>query len=676
MSEYAGNQLTRMTSFSHVTPSTLDGYQDFFRRSSNKEDGWIEIKVDSNEEWLKVWMIFDDGVLSYGPNPSASDDQFTKLSIDNVISFRTDAISNNTIVINTTAVKIQLRAMSTDEMRKWLFCFQKSVALLLSRLMDRNTTSNLRKSQNGLDESSIVWLAELGHGHGKQSALAKKRKSLTENNHSFSPTPSGRSMTVEDHLWSRSDRSFLDLTRVNSSKNLTGLRNINTGFLGSDTVHPPTRQVGVAYSPAIPILTGDNMLSNAKLAGSYVSESGSGDVLLEDAIVGLSISPHDSSDKIANSESDDEILPDDGEENMDMIFDFDESQKSKEKISSSKYGTRKNLVPPPKHDKSIKSKNNLEWKSGYCSVLGPRRDNEDRLVALPNLNEIESFKNKNIENIGYFAVYDGHSGSQASTHLEETLHVKICKHPLFEQDLQAAITETCVQVDKEFLTTCREKRLYCGTTALGVFIVDNKITVFNIGDCHAVISSNGAAVDMSNAHKPGRPDESQRIIEANGWITEEKELYMGRLHRMDLSDPLVRDKAQQVNWVTINRVCGELAVSRSIGDPDYKNFQPGAKVDACFLWPDNHNQIFMADLVIPVPEFKAKEISTNDEFCIIASDGLWDVISGEEVVGRIKKSFGEGKSATETAEQLCDLALKLGSSDNVTIVIIQFIHGD
>ena len=44
-----------------------------------------------------------------------------------------------------------------------------------------------------------------------------------------------------------------------------------------------------------------------------------------------------------------------------------------------------------------------------------------------------------------------------------------------------------------------------------------------------------------------------------------RELYVGRLHMMDLSDPVVRDKAKQVNWVTIHRVCGELAVSRSIG---------------------------------------------------------------------------------------------------------------
>ena len=241
------------------------------------------------------------------------------------------------------------------------------------------------------------------------------------------------------------------------------------------------------------------------------------------------------------------------------------------------------------------------------------------------------------------------------------------------------------------------------------------------------------ATELSDAHKPGRPDEAERIARALGWVTEEKELYMGRLHRMDLSDPLVRDKAQQVSWVTINRVCGELAVSRSIGDPDYKGFVPGEKVDALFNWPEGHSQVFMADLVIPTPETRSMDIASSDEFIILASDGLWgmkththtpththththshafhtrnarkqgdvvsmhnlyislflisrathtysltltiaDVISGAEAVTRVRAAFVKEQSPTEAAEELCDLALKLGSSDNVTIVIVQFSH--
>ena len=47
----------------------------------------------------------------------------------------------------------------------------------------------------------------------------------------------------------------------------------------------------------------------------------------------------------------------------------------------------------------------------------------------------------------------------------------------------------------------------------------------------------------------------------------------------------------KVSWVTIHRVCGEISVSRSIGDPDYKSFLPGVKVDAFFAWPDDHDQV-------------------------------------------------------------------------------------
>jgi len=238
---------------------------------------------------------------------------------------------------------------------------------------------------------------------------------------------------------------------------------------------------------------------------------------------------------------------------------------------------------------------------------------------------------------GFFAVYDGHCGHQASAHLQETLHVKIARHGSFFSGLDKAISETCVAADREFLDMCRDKRMYCGTTALGAFVRGNQLTVFNIGDCRAVLCSHGSSVAMSTAHQPGRADEAERITKAGGWITEERELYMGRLHRMDLSDPVVRDKAQQVNWVTIHRVCGELAVSRSIGDPDFKGFAPGEVLaNAGFLWPDGHAQVFHADLVIPQPEIVSALLTPADEFLLLASDGLWDVVSEAEAVARAR----------------------------------------
>lgn len=200
----------------------------------------------------------------------------------------------------------------------------------------------------------------------------------------------------------------------------------------------------------------------------------------------------------------------------------------------------------------------LRWSSGSCSKLGPRASNEDRLVALPNvfeavaaakgkalgladastsgglnshyLNNINSSSSshaamsanvlatgigvpipiegdntqRQTERQGYFAVYDGHCGAQAATHLQETLHLSIFNHPLYHTDLQTAIIESCVNTDRAFLAESRERKQYSGTTALGAIVRGSELVVFNIGDCHAVLSCNGVAIDMSNPHKPNR----------------------------------------------------------------------------------------------------------------------------------------------------------------------------
>jgi Protein phosphatase 2C len=105
---------------------------------------------------------------------------------------------------------------------------------------------------------------------------------------------------------------------------------------------------------------------------------------------------------------------------------------------------------------------------------------------------------------GYFAVYDGHCGAQAATHLQDTLHASIFAHPLYHTDISAAITDVCVATDRHFLAHSRERMQYSGSTALGAIIRGNELVVFNIGDCQAVVCCDGAALDMNDPHKPNR----------------------------------------------------------------------------------------------------------------------------------------------------------------------------
>lgn len=574
-------------------------------------------------------------------------------------------------------------------MRRWLFCFQKSVALVISGLIASSST----KSSFGNRQNSInpFFVQEVQHRHNQQDSERRERRNSSMDNSIMTRCASdGDQGTQITHKTSFGRVNSIDKKGISGNLSQSFSQH-SGGWIGNNKQREEiinSELNYIAMSPAIPITSnfGDRQ-SIEKVSSSYVESPLTGRVVLEDAMNGLALERQpqynyckdDNDNENDDSSDNDSNISDNNnnnDDNDDMMFGFEDEDNKKEFKQKSK-SSRNSESICTRSEHIIKSipKEKVEWISGSCSRIGPRKSNEDRLVSICDLNEVVSDSFSGIDRHAFFAVYDGHVGDQASIHCADMLHLAICNHPLYASNLEKAISAVCIQTDQDFVENCRKNNCYPGTTALGAFIRNTKLTVFNIGDCQAVICTDGIAIDMNITHKPGRADETERIINAGGWITEEKELYMGRLHRMDLSDPVVRDKAEKVNWTTIHRVCGEIAVSRSIGDPDYKTFVPGKKVtDAFFLWPKDHDQIFHADLVIPQPEFMSVDLTNKDEFLIIASDGLWDVLTPEEAVIRTKELLNLGKSTTIICEELADLALKLGSSDNVTIVLVQFIH--
>jgi len=105
------------------------------------------------------------------------------------------------------------------------------------------------------------------------------------------------------------------------------------------------------------------------------------------------------------------------------------------------------------------------------------------------------------------------------------------------------------------------------------------------------------------------------------------------------------------------RINGNLAVSRGFGDHDFKVPHNGAKED----W------------VSCEPHIKVYELTQNDEFLVMACDGLWDMMKHQEVVDFVVKLKKQGK---KDILDICDLLVKesldLGSFDNVTVVIVTF----
>ncbi|CAL4974402.1 unnamed protein product [Urochloa decumbens] len=138
------------------------------------------------------------------------------------------------------------------------------------------------------------------------------------------------------------------------------------------------------------------------------------------------------------------------------------------------------------------------------------------------------------------------------------------------------------------------------------------------------------------------------------------------MHLFGVKDECARIEAaggKVINW-NGHRVSGILAMSRSIGDRYVKPF------------------------LIPKPEVRVIPRAKDDDCLILASDGLWDVISNEDAckVARLQillwyKKNGamysnEGNvpaknpAAQAAADYLVRLALMKGSEDNITVTVI------
>ena len=227
--------------------------------------------------------------------------------------------------------------------------------------------------------------------------------------------------------------------------------------------------------------------------------------------------------------------------------------------------------------------------------------------------------------------------------------------------------------------------------------------------------------EITSVHSPGRDDERERIESANGWITTETEIPISQLQRIDFLDADVVEILQRCfsdrfddsdpsadvhragkqchaepgRLLHISRVCGELAVSRAIGDRDFKaafnrdvdvengNYDGTDNVDETgwesplFLpYPDEHSRRFEGDLVSNFPEFqhhRAGADGHSNEFLLLACDGLWDVMDADDAL-RVARGllFEKEWTAQKVAARLAELAMHLGSSDNITVIVVRF----
>jgi len=103
---------------------------------------------------------------------------------------------------------------------------------------------------------------------------------------------------------------------------------------------------------------------------------------------------------------------------------------------------------------------------------------------------------------------------------------------------------------------------------------------------------------------------------------------------------------------------GVLAVSRAFGDTQFKYAESSSA--------------YGTGPVCCEPDVTSEVITPMTEFAIIASDGLFDVLSQQETVNFVRKRIAKKVDLSVIARELTEEAIKEGSIDNVTVLILSF----
>ncbi|CAK4072368.1 unnamed protein product [Aphanomyces euteiches] len=261
---------------------------------------------------------------------------------------------------------------------------------------------------------------------------------------------------------------------------------------------------------------------------------------------------------------------------------------------------------------------------GLSCMQGWRATMEDAHVARTNLPVFEGSS--------LFAVFDGHGGKlvadESALHLVDELEKQQGggKDP---KQIGETLSRSFLALDEKHrnLQSIVNGEDHSGCTAIAAVITDTHIIVSNSGDSRSVLASDGGVVPMSFDHKPNNLPERKRIENAGGSVRN-------------------------------NRVNGDLAVSRALGD---------------FVYKQRGDLKAEEQQVSAEPEIVVHSRTKDDEFLILACDGIWDVMTNEEACDYVRSLFDKGETNLGlVCEEVLDHCLSLGSRDNMSIIVVKF----
>lgn len=247
-----------------------------------------------------------------------------------------------------------------------------------------------------------------------------------------------------------------------------------------------------------------------------------------------------------------------------------------------------------------------------------------------------------LDDWSFFGVYDGHAGSRVANYCSKHLleHIVAAgsadelrkagapapETPAIEA-VKRGIRAGFLRIDEHMrsFTDLRNGMDRSGSTAVAVLLSPEHLFFINCGDSRALLCRSGHVCFSTMDHKPCDPREKERIQNAGG-------------------------------SVMIQRVNGSLAVSRALGDYDYKCVEGKGPTE---------------QLVSPEPEvFEIARSDAEDEFVVLACDGIWDVMTNEDLCAFVRSRLEVTDDLERVCNEVVDTSLHKGSRDNMSIVLV------
>jgi protein phosphatase len=299
--------------------------------------------------------------------------------------------------------------------------------------------------------------------------------------------------------------------------------------------------------------------------------------------------------------------------------------------------------------------------------MGDRRTQEDRYTVAPNILPSAARASGGNQNASFLGVFDGTVGDFTSDNVKDIILPKLLESAGWnqfwaarestlgakEQDrlLEGAVREMYINSDQELLTRCAGKALhYATSTSVTLLMVNDILVVGHLGDSRIAfgMEEEGGMIrgeQMTQDHKPDLEFERRRIEHSGGMVE--------RLTNHN-NKPFIRG-----GDFLMRKALGEqpmqLQYSRAFGCKDLKMFGLSCEPDVT---------------IIRAGSEKYRRI----RFAVLASDGLWDVVTANESMMIVSRAIREG---LPPAQALVRVALderqkRKTRADNVTAIVVQF----